>query len=130
MNRKQLTLLISGTLVLVAGVLVVAFTSDNSASTTSCKNIGTSYIVTIKDNEPDKPSVTAKRCDRLTIKNLDSTLREIGFGPHDDHLPYDGVAEKVLPQNQSLAITMVQTGTFHYHDHFHDEVAGTFTVLP
>jgi plastocyanin len=131
MGRKQLTLLICGTLVLVTGVLGVAFsTRGNGSSTAGCIQVGSAHTVVIKDSQLNSPAITAKRCDSLTIKNLDSTIREVGFGPHDHHQPYDGIAEKVLRQDQSLTVTLVQTGTFDYHDHFHDEVAGTFTVLP
>jgi hypothetical protein len=130
-GRKQLTLLIGGTLVLVAGVLIVAFSAGGkSTSTTSCASTGASHVVAIKNDKLDHANVTGKRCDTLTIRNLDDTVREVGFGPHDHHQPYDGVAEKVLRKNQSLTVTMVQTGSFHYHDHFHDEITGTFTVTP
>jgi hypothetical protein len=33
-----------------------------------------------------------------------------------------------LRQGGSVTVTLVKTGTFHFHDHFHDEVAGSFTV--
>ena len=64
----------------------------------------------------------------LTFKNIDPTTREIAFGPHAQHVPYDGVAERILSQGQSFTITLNQTGNFQWHDHVHDDLTGTFTV--
>jgi len=43
-------------------------------------------------------------------------------------MPYDGVAERFLNKNESFTITLNATGTYHWHDHLHDEVEGYFTV--
>lgn len=67
-------------------------------------------------------------CDTLTFTNKDAIAREIAFGPHEHHVPYDGVAERVLNKNQSFTVTLNQTGNFRWHDHLHDEVEGTFAV--
>ncbi len=129
MSSKQLLALVSGTVVLAAVVLAIAFASrSNTALSSKCGPAGHAYVVTITNGILDKPQITARRCDTLTIRNHDGMVREIGFGPHEQHQAYDGVSEEILRRDQSLAVTLVATGTFQYHDHFHDEVAGSFTV--
>lgn len=110
----------------VGGALAVGF---GGASTDSCKTVrGAAYHVTIKDAQVRASQLRAKRCDTLTIVNEDAVEREIAFGLHDHHVPYDGVAERVLGQGQSLTVTLDQRGSFRWHDHLHDEVEGRFMV--
>jgi uncharacterized membrane protein YukC len=52
----------------------------------------------------------------------------VAFGLHEHHVPYDGTTEKILIQGQSLTVTLVQAGNFRFHDHWHDQIQGTFTV--
>jgi hypothetical protein len=102
--------------------------SDSDAA--SCTGAhGHSYSVMVMDNKV-KPANTirGKLCDTITITNMDDVAREIAFGPHDNHVPYDGVAEKVLNKDQAFTITLDQIGNFHWHDHLHDEVEGYFSV--
>lgn len=87
-----------------------------------------SYSVMVMNGKASPANVTAHRCDILTITNMDDVEREIAFGPHEDHVPYDGIAAQDLVKDQSLTLTLAQTGTFHWHDHQHDEVEGYFTV--
>ena len=76
-----------------------------------------------------KPQITsANRCDTLTIRNSDPETRKIGFGEHDHHSAYDGVTERVLRQGESFTITLRDEGTYHFHDHYHDEVKASFVV--
>ncbi|MGC1177034.1 MAG: hypothetical protein WA843_03090 [Candidatus Saccharimonadales bacterium] len=89
-----------------------------------------SYTVTIKDNRARPAHTSAKLCDHLTITNLDYIEREVAFGPHENHVAYDGVTERLLDRGQSLSVTLVQAGNFRFHDHFQDEVQGTFSVSP
>ena len=87
-----------------------------------------SHQVMIMDSKVDSPHIKAKFCDTITFTNMDNVTREIAFGPHEHHVPYDGVAEKLLTGGQSFTITLNQVGSFHWHDHTHDEVEGYFTV--
>lgn len=91
-------------------------------------NTAESHTIMIMNGKTEPGSVTGKLCDSLTITNMDTVAREISFGPHEVHVPYDGVAERVLNAGQSFTITLNQTGSFHLHDHLHDEVEGYFTV--
>lgn len=86
------------------------------------------HTVTIQNNVVTPSNTVGIRCETLTITNIDNTARLMAFGPHEDHVAYDGVKEQTLTQNESLTVTLVQTGSFRFHDHDDDEVQGTFTV--
>jgi hypothetical protein len=112
--------------VTVGGALAVGF---GGAATDSCNTAhGVAHLATIKNAQVSASQVSAKRCDTLTIVNEDAIEREIAFGVHDNHVPYDGVGERVLGKGQSLTVTLDQRGSFRWHDHLHDEVEGRFTV--
>jgi len=86
------------------------------------------HTVIIQNDKATPDHIDAPKCDTLTITNLDNEERIIAFGPHEDHVAYDGIKEKSVSQNESVVVTLVQTGSFRFHDHIHDEVEGTFTV--
>jgi plastocyanin len=130
---KRIILFCLGIVLLTAAVgygSATFYSQLKPASTTSstCHDKGAEHIATIKDGKTSPAHTTGKLCDTLTIKNTDDVLRFIAFGRHDEHQPYDGVGEKNLSENQSLTITMDEVGDYKFHDHLHDEVAGTFTV--
>ena len=116
--------------VVTAGHFSGQFLASNTKKdgTVSCHGKHTALKVVIKDNVVTPDKTTGKLCDTLTFTNEDPIDREIAFGPHENHIPYDGVAERLLSQSQSLTITLNQAGSFHFHDHIHDEVEGYFTV--
>lgn len=124
------------TIVLVGGVVGLAqkYLSAQEAASRSkfatCQVHGASHTVTIKDDKASQANVTGKVCDTLTITNEDNKIRLIAFGPHENHQPYDGITEQVISQGQSVQLVLNQAGTFHWHDHTHDEVEGYFTVQP
>lgn len=126
----------AGLIVVAAGVVVGAIFGGNhllqnsSSAMQNCPHAGTMRVATIKDNAVQPARISGKRCDTLKIVNLDKVTREIGFGSHEHHTPYDGVAERLLSQGDSFTVTLNQTGEYHFHDHFHDEVAATFVVSP
>lgn len=95
-----------------------------------CSGKHPNHIVVIGNDKATPWHTYAPRCDTMTIKNEDNEIRLIAFGPHEHHIPYDGVTEKVLGPKQSLTITLNAAGTHHFHDHIHDEVTGEFTVSP
>ncbi len=86
------------------------------------------YKVVIENDKVVPVSTVAKLCDTLTITNLDDKDRIIAFGPHEQHVTYDGVSERNLGRGQNLTITLVQAGSFRIHDHTDDTVNGTFAV--
>ncbi len=93
-----------------------------------CQPTSVNHKVVIQNDQATPTHTVGSRCDTLTITNLDDENRLMAFGQHSNHVHYDGVEEKLLTKGQSLTVTLVQTGTFLFHDHEHDEVQGTFTV--
>jgi len=105
-----------------------ATTSQHSPIT--CHGAHAAHTVIIQGNKLSPVTIQAHLCDQLTITNNDDRLREMAFGQHEHHTPYNGVTEKVLNQGGSLTVTLDQTGSYTFHDHLQDEVAGSFTVTP
>lgn len=129
MNRRT-SILMAIFIVAVAGAAMALGLSAGQPTANGCK-AGTdsrTYQVVIKADKVSPGTTQARMCDRLTITNEDPVTRLIAFGPHEHHVPYDGVTERLLTQNQSLTITLNQTGAFLFHDHLHDEVQGGFVV--
>jgi hypothetical protein len=127
-RRKDLLILLAVAVLLVGGLLVYLMRGGNKTDAETCGRTGQTHIIVIQNARLNPAETTAPRCDKLTIVNRDDITREIGFGNHDHHVAYDGVAQKILRQGESLTITLVKTGHFHFHDHFHEEVEGEFTV--
>ena len=93
-----------------------------------CSAHHTSYLVTVKDGALSPSNTVASKCDTLTDRNLDNVDRMMAFGVHAMHTAYDGVEEHELLGNQQFTITLIQTGSFKFHDHMNEKVAGTFQV--
>jgi hypothetical protein len=129
MKWRTSVLVILLMVVVVGGALAIGL-SGNQTAADGCPagSSATKYTVTIRGGKPSNAHVQARRCDMLVMVNADSLAREIAFGVHDHHTVYNGVEERVLGQNKSLTITLNKTGTYHWHDHLHDEVEGYFTV--
>jgi len=98
------------------------------AAAQACPADGQRHEVAIRQDHIIPEHTVAQRCDQLIITNYDDKLRLISFGEHDHHIPYAGVSETTLAQSQSLKLTLSQTGTYLFHDHYQDEVAGSFSV--
>lgn len=97
--------------------------------TGACKELGISHIVTIKNDEVIPLHTAAAKCDTLTFINSDD-LREIAFGAHPNHDVYAGETELLIRKGGSETITLSDPGTYQFHDHLQEEVAGNFTVTP
>lgn len=93
-----------------------------------CHPHQTNHTIIVKDDKAIPSATEGKLCDTLTITNLDNETREMAFGLHEKHTPYDGMSEKMLAQGESFTVTLVQIGSFKIHDHIHDEVQATFEV--
>jgi hypothetical protein len=116
---------------ILGGSVAIALNTGltNGAVQNGCGHANTKkFIVTIVQGKVSDRRIVGKLCDHITFINKDSILREIGFGPHDSHQPYDGIGEKVLNQDDVFTITLNKTGKFYWHDHLHDGVDGYFTV--
>jgi hypothetical protein len=128
---KSRKLLLGIGVTLVVGVIIgsmLAGAHKARASTAVCGGKGVLHQVTIKNDQVSPEFTDGKLCDRLEITNQDHVTREVAFGGHQVHVPYNGVAEKSLNQNQSFTLILNLAGQFHFHDHEHDEVMGYFNV--
>lgn len=101
---------------------------SNKPFMTICSNKLKKHNATIENGTIQPKNTKAALCDTLTITNKDNKTRKIAFGKHNRHQAYDGVAEKILEKGQSFTITLNEAGSFMFHDHFEDAVAGYFTV--
>jgi hypothetical protein len=128
MNNKKLVILAVLVVASVGAIFGMAMGLQGSAASTDCGHPGVKHTVTIRSDTVTPVRLTGKLCDVVMITNLDPTPREIGFGAHDHHVAYDGITERTLAQNDSFTFTLDKKGEFGFHDHFHDEVAATFTV--
>jgi hypothetical protein len=86
------------------------------------------HTVNIQNDQIIPATTVANKCDTLVITNRDSVERIIAFGPHENHISYDGVSEQLLAKDKSMTITLIKTGTYSFHDHDQETVSGTFTV--
>jgi len=128
MDKKTTTLLF-GLVLLVLGLGLGIALTGRGDSPDVCRGKKTQvFTVVIRNANPSHAAIDAKLCDKITFTSNDAATREIGFGDHDNHVPYDGISERILNKGDSLSITLNQTGTYHWHDHLHDEVTGYFTV--
>jgi plastocyanin len=134
--NKSLKLVIVGPIfiVLIAAAAIGAFSIANSLSdsgkvSTKCQEgQHHHYDLVIKNDKFSPNSISATRCDTLTIKNLDNRGRLIAFGKHEAHTAYDGISERYLTKDESFSLTLDKTGSYIMHDHEEEEVKASFTV--
>jgi len=134
-NKKLLILVIVGIFlisILIIGSTILLISQYNAHEYAEehgdCIPSRPNHRVVIQNDTVSPAHTDGNKCDTLTITNQDDVNRLVAFGPHENHVPYDGIKEQELSKGQSLTVTMVQTGNFRFHDHIHDEVQGTFTV--
>src|SRR4051812_48753498 len=106
MDKKGLTILVIAVVVTAGLIGALALTVQTKTAGMACKTTGPTHEIIIKNKTVKPGSVTGSACDKLKITNLDTETREIGFGAHEHHTPYDGVTDRVLRQGQSLTVTM------------------------
>lgn len=129
------TFIVIGALAAIIGVGFLAFSLSShyldqkyADAHQGCYPNQATHTMIIQNDKITPNHINALRCGTLTIINRDTTERMIAFGPHEDHVAYDGVTEKLVGHNGSLTVTLVQAGSFRLHDHIHDEVQATFNV--
>lgn len=134
---KRTNLYITGVIFFtVAAVVVVLAVTGSSAflnqmppANQSCSSTHlASHKVIIKNDQAEPSTTKASLCDTLNITNLDDSERLIAFGPHEDHVAYNGVSARLLSKDQSFTITLNKAGTYRFHDHIHDNAVGYFIV--
>ena len=130
----KIWLIVVGVVVLTAltiwGAIWVSNIDNRKAAAAFPKCTGKHVVheVNIENDKMVPAHTDAKRCDTLIITNLDDQQRIIAFGKHEKHIAYDGVSERYLSQKGTFSITLIQSGTFLFHDHEEEDVRGTFTV--
>ncbi len=134
MKSGKVTLVILGFLLIGAlgGGLLYAATNhflNNTTEGSICKTTGTHYSVTIQSDIFSEKQINGRLCDTLTITNADDKVRNIAFGEHDNHEPYNGISEKVLQKDGNFTFTFDKTGRFEVHDHLEDATQTFFTVI-
>ena len=95
---------------------------------TTCGKQGRTLSVVIENNKVIPQHTYAQRCDVLTVTNKDDKKRKMAFGVHDHHKTYNGKTEDDLTKDESITVELNEVGSFKFHDHFDDDVKGTFTV--
>ena len=129
MKRINISLAVVGILVVAALGVGAIVAGDNSKVACTGHVAGAeTHSVMIMDNKAYPQTTKAKLCDTLTITNMDNKTRIVAFGPHEDHVPYDGVTEKILHVGDAFTVTLNQAGSFHFHDHLNDDADGYFNV--
>jgi cytochrome o ubiquinol oxidase operon protein cyoD len=98
--------------------------------TGACQGVHANHVVTIKNSQLSPLYTAAQKCDTLTFINEDKVIRQIAFGAHPHHDIYAGESELVIPKGKDKTITLSEPGTYQFHDHLHEEIAGNFTVSP
>jgi len=127
-------LIISGVIFLlvltVFGAVWVSNIDNRKAASgyPKCTGKSAAHEVKFEDDKVVPEHTSAERCDTLTITNLDSKPRIVAFGVKERHVAYDGVSERYLAEKGSFSVTLVQPGTFRFHDHIEEAVGGTFSV--
>jgi hypothetical protein len=134
-KRFKIPLLIIGIIAITIAAVALAFnlasfylTRQYAATHDGCLPTSTHHKVVVQNGVVSPKNTVAHKCETLTIANLDAARRIMAFGQHDHHVTYDGIEEEPLIKNQSLTVTLLQTGDFRFHDHANDEVQGTFSV--
>jgi plastocyanin len=127
-----LAIILTGTLYIVVTRVANHYLhapAEAVSATITCPGKGTGHTVIIAHNTMQPTRVQAKACDTLTITNTDGTTREMAFGKHDHHQAYDGITEKNLKKDESFTVTLDEVGNYTFHDHLHDELVGSLTVV-
>lgn len=115
-------------LMILIAVVVGGAVTVGIASSLLSKGECVEHSVVIRDDKVSPQATTGKVCDTMKITNDDDVTRLMAFGVHDHHQAYDGVTDRILHKGESMTVTFDQVGSFHFHDHLHDEVEGYFTV--
>jgi len=114
----------------IAGAIWVSHAQERKAAATypKCQGRHAAHQAVFEHDKVVPFHTEAKRCDTLTITNLDDRARYLAFGQHQSHGSYAGVSERYLSTKGSLTFTLVKPGNFRFHDHIDDPVYGTFSV--
>lgn len=135
MKSKSRTNLVVVSFVFFAAIVVVGISlylsgslSGKTANSKACGSGYAKHSIVIKQDKPYPTLTYARKCDKLTITNLDNKARLMAFGKHDHHIEIDGVEQRYLNQGENFSVILAETGTYTIHDHYQDEVQAKFVV--
>jgi cytochrome o ubiquinol oxidase operon protein cyoD len=97
-------------------------------ATGACQTTKANHQVMIIGGQTYPSHVDAIQCDTLTFMNHDDKTIIIGFGEHPHHTAYAGEDDLDVRSGKNVTITLSELGEYHFHNHLHEETAGTFTV--
>lgn len=85
--------------------------------TGACAENKANHIVTINEASLSPVHIQAKRCDTLTLSNLDDDVYEVAFGPHPNDVSYGGEDHVLLEAGRSETITLNESAEVMVHIH-------------
>jgi len=133
MNKKYIPAVLIVVLALAGSIATIVSLQKDSKTETSdtsaCQNAGKTYTLMIENDAFDTSSIKVQRCDRIEVINKDNAARLIALGTHENHISYPGFKETSLGAGDNFTFTLFKAGKYLIHDHIHDEVAATITVL-
>jgi hypothetical protein len=105
-------------------------TSSQSAAVAKACSANTNhrYKLTVGDTSITPDSLTAQRCDTVTVVNASKQNVIPALGPHEHHIVYPGFEEHVLTPGQSYTFRLSRAGTISLHDHDDESLRATITV--
>ncbi len=98
--------------------------------TGACRGVHENHQVVIKDGVVSPLHTDAQKCDTLTFINQDGDKRYMTFGTHPHHGVYAGESELTVIKGRAKTITLSELGDYQFHDHLHEQTAGSFSVTP
>lgn len=98
--------------------------------TGACRGVYENHKIRIQNGLVTPGFIEARQCDTISFIKEDNVTRAITFGSHPQHESYAGETELPLHKGRAKMITLNQTGTYQFHDHYNPATAGYFTVKP
>lgn len=142
MDKKVLTGIIIGAVIVVAGaVFALTRNSNNSSETTnpdSAQNVqqnpqdNTDEIedatIVYSDEGFSPDTVTVKKGDRVRVTNESTIGLQFSSDDHPTHLKQPELNMQTLEPNQSDTFVVTKVGTWGFHNHLDASKTGTLIV--
>jgi len=89
---------------------------------------GKDHNIMLMDNLVTPVHIDAHLCDTITFQNMDSTTRQLTFGPLGQAETYAGDAGETVYAGHNTVLTLTELGTHQFHEHTLAQMSGDFTV--
>lgn len=130
--KKHLPLVITGTLLVIAIVLLSLANRQGADNVADCSQVDITTADTVFVEVTDAGFVPAEaavqQCDSVFITNESEENVYLAFGTHDNHHDYHGFAEQDLAPDDFVEIRLAQYGDFTLHNHYREEDIFSLTV--